>query len=249
MENPSFVAVYAESWGAARRVLASRSRFYWIWIGTAALVGALALTVPDTTAQSSSGQPTHVPGVFIGVFVGWMMLAGVLAYFVLADAVRAFVPSFRMTVQVFALVFVLNMAMSFAVQLATYCFLIPAFYIAPKMWLWIPNYLLESPEKTEVADALVRSWRDTNNFYWPTLGLMALTVVGLTVCATIATVIAAAMVAVFHPLAILATPLLVAVISYALAQLDWAWLQWAVLVRRRADALASATAAPIITSG
>lgn len=238
MEQPSAIQVYSQSWAAARAVLARRPRFYWAWIAAAAVVGALSLLVPDSVLQSKPGEPEPAVAIFITIFA-YAFMVSVLAYFVLADAVRTMVAAFAMTVPVFFLMLVINMATSMAVQIAMYFLVIPAFYVGPKMWLWAPNYLLESVEKTDLGNTLVRAWLDTNNLYWPTLGLMALVTLSSTLIIMFAVAIAAGLIQLFHPIAILTTPLLVAVTIYLSAQIYWAWLQWAVVIRRHADALAA----------
>src|SRR5579862_8624094 len=230
METPSAMQVYSESWSAARGVLASCSPFYWIWIAAAALVGALSLLVPDSILPPNPGQPQIAVAIPIAL-TGFSLMIAVLGYFVLADAVRAFVPAFRFTVPVFFLAVVVNMLYSFAIQFAMYCFVIPAFYIGPKLWLWMPNFLLTSDESTDIGTSLTQSWRDTDNLYWPTFALMALITISACAILLVAVLIASLLIEVFHPLAILATPLLLGVSLFVLAQIDWAWLRWAVDVR------------------
>jgi len=167
---------------------------------------------------------------------GYAILAAVAVYFILADAVRSIIPAFRMTPQIFIIMFLLNMAYSMAIQAAMYALIIPAFYIAPKLWLWTPNYLLSS-ENTDVAANLSHAWRDTNNLYWPTLGFMALTgFVSITI-EVVAICIAGLLIQVFAPSAIVMVPLVLAVTLFCLAFLYLGWMNWAVAIRRHADAL------------
>jgi len=244
MERLSVVEVYSNSWSGAKAVLAGRGRFYWAWLIAAAIIGALSLLVPDSILQNKPGEPTVAPAIFVDLTAFGVMIA-VLPYFILADAVRRFVPSFRMTVPVFFLTFAINMIYSIALQTAVYLLVIPAFYIGPKLWLWIPNFLLTDAERGDIGDPFARAWRDTNNLYWPTLGLMALLGFITAILLAIALAVAVVLVQVVRPLAIVATPLLLAASIYLIAQVNLAWLGWASAVRRRADSL---TAAVPVTS-
>ncbi len=239
MDRPSATKVFFESWPGARRVLASRPRFYWLWLAAAAVVGAASLLVPDSIMQTaSSPDPVPAPAVVALVCAG--MMVGVLAYFVLADAVRTFVPAFQMTVPVFFLALVANMGTSMGIQIAMYCFIVPAFYVGPKLWLWLPNYLLTTTEYGETAalgSSLTRAWLDTNNLYWPTLGLIVLILGSSILAAVVGLMLPFGMIVLFRPLAVVAAPLMVGALIYLTAQVDCAWLSWAVAVRRHADAL------------
>ena len=239
MERPSVMTAYSASWTEAVEVLRSRPRFYWWWIVAAAIVGALTLLVPDSIMETKEGQPTIAAAIPF-CLVAWELMIGVLAYFVLADTVRRIVPSFKMTVPVFFLGLGINLVYGWAVQIAMYVFIIPAFYIAPKLWLWYPYYLLYGVERSEFSETFVRSWRDTTGLYWPTFGLMALIV--FVELALLVVVLAGTMLPIqaFHPLAIITLPIMVGATIFVVAQVNYAWLAWAAAVRQYSDALAAA---------
>ena len=230
------MAVFAASWSGARTALASRPRFYWTWYIGAAVIGAVSLLAPSSMTQPAKPGDFWVaaPAVFsIGCFA---VIAAILVYFVMADTVRTFVPSFRMTFPVFVVQFVINMAYNAAVQLASYFLLIPAFYIGPKLWLWYPNYLLTvNGDNHDIVGALTRSWKETDGIYWPTLGLMVVVFAVGTVVLCAAILIAFLLVQLFNPLAIVTTPLLTFVAAYICAEIYHAWIGWAVAVGRYAE--------------
>jgi hypothetical protein len=236
METPSVAATISSAWADAPSVFRSRPRFYWMWLAGAAVAGALCLLIPADAFKSESGP--QITAAVVPAFVWTVLLASVVVYFILADAVRTIVPAFAMTPAVFFITLLLNMAYSMAVQFAAYVFIVPAFYIGPKLYLWVPNYLLTSTESTDVAVALQRAWRDTNNLYWPTLGFMLLSSLIATLLAVAAFGAGCIAIQFFAPSAIVAMPFMLAALMFLVSFTYLGWLRWAVAVRRHADALA-----------
>jgi hypothetical protein len=244
METPSVSAVFSAAWRGAPALFRSRPKLYWGFLAGGAAVGALALLTPANAFSSPDGPQFN--GALVPALLGYVLLAGVAGYFLLADAVRTIVPAFQMTFQVFLLTLLLNMVYSAAVQFAMYAFIIPAFYVAPKMWLLTPNYLLASLEPPDVLTYLSRAWRDTNDLYWPTLGFMLLSTCVSFILDGVAAGIAWIGIQLFAPLAIVLVPLVLAVTLFCVAFAYLGWLLWAVAVRKHADALAlTAVAVPV----
>ena len=239
METPSVSAVFSATWAGAPAIFRSRPKLYWGWLAGAFIVGALALLTPAGAFAMPSG-PKITPAL-VTALIGYALLLGVLVYFILADAVRTIVPTFQMTPQVFFITLLLNMAYSMAIQFAMYCLIVPAFYVGPKLWLWTPNYLLTS-ENTDVASNLTHAWRDTNNLYWPTLGFMVLTGLVSTIIEVVVVAIGAVAIQFFAPSAVVMVPVMTAVTMFCLAFVYLGWMNWAVAIRRHADALLIAVA-------
>jgi hypothetical protein len=238
MEAPSVTAVFASTWARVPAIFRSRPRFYWAWIVGGAIVGALALLTPAKAFATQSGP--QVTPALVTSLIGYWLMAIVLVYFILADAVRTIVPAFRMTPEVFAIMFVLNLIFSAALQFATYAFIVPAFYVGPKLWLATPYYLLRSFEPTDIVSNLTRAWRDTDNVYWPTFGFWTLefVVVGLIQFGGLG--IAAISIQYVPVSAIVMLPFALATSMFAFGAFYLGWLNWAVVIRRRADALLTA---------
>ena len=232
------MAVFSESWAGARAALRLRPRFYQIWYAAAAVVGALCLLAPSSLTQPTKPGEPWVAAPMIFAIVAWSLMVCVLVYFVVADTVRTFVPTFKMTVTVFMVAFVINLAYSAIVQFAMYFFIIPAFYVGPKLWLWLPKYLLTATdENQDIVGTLQRSWNDTTGIYWETLGLMVLTGLVLTVVLVTGIALGCLLIQLFNPLAIVVLPLLTWAFAYFCAEVYHAMLNWAVAARTYAASL------------
>jgi hypothetical protein len=240
METPSITAIFSKTWAGVPAIFHSRPKLYWAWLAGGALVGALAILTPAEFYVIPNGSPQIAPAV-ISALIGYALLLIVVVYFILADAVRAIVPGFRMTLQIFVITALLNMAFTTAVQFAAYALIIPALYIGPKLWLWTPNYLLSSGENMDVASNLTHAWRDTNNVYWPTLGFMVLTGF-ISMAINIAGISIGALAIQFFALsAIVMVPLMLAASMFCLALVYLGWMNWAVAIRKHADSLITAS--------
>jgi hypothetical protein len=242
METPSVSTVFSEAWGGAPAIFRSRPTLYWAWLAGGLVLGALALLTPAGAFSNPNGPP--ITAALVPALIGYALLAAIATYFILADAVRTIVPAFQMTVQVFFIMFLLNMAYSMAIQFAAYVLIIPAFYVAPKLWLWTPNYLLTSMGTIDVAGNFTHAWRDTNNLYWPTLGFMLLQGFVAVALEVVALGIGCLAIQFFAPSAIVMVPFMLAVTLFCLAFVYLGWLKWAVAIRRHSDALAVAVAQP-----
>jgi hypothetical protein len=242
METPSITAIFSHSWAGAPAIFRSRRKLYWGFLAGGLIVGALSLLVPANAFASTNTTGIQFNGELVPALIGYGLLVGVAAYFILADAVRTVVPAFAITVQVFFIMLLLNMAYGMAVQAAIYAFIIPAFYVAPKLWLWTPNFLLSNTENVDVASNLAHAWRDTNNLYWPTLGFMILTGFVSTLIELAAIGLACLAIQLFAPSAIIMVPLAIAATLFCLAFVYVAWINWAVAVRKHADALVAVPA-------
>lgn len=234
MERPSALRVYSESWFRARAVFASRPRFYAAWLAAAAINGVLAMF--DTRSLTGPGQP-YIAAAGLDAAFGWAIMSPIIVYFILADAVRTFVPSFRMTAPVFFIQLVINYAYGIVLEFSALAFIVPAFYIGPKLWLWPPNYLLTGVEKVDIGGSLTHAWQDTNGLYWPTFGLMALVTAAIFVFLLVGIGLGWLLVDLSHPLAVIVSPLVMAAYLIMVAQANCAWLGWSAAVRAHADAL------------
>lgn len=238
MERPSVNAVFMESWGGARAALRLRPKFYLWWYVAAAVIGALSLLAPASLTQPTKpGEPWIAAPMIFGI-VAWALMVNVFVYFVVADTVRTFVPEFKMTLSIFSVQFIINMAYSAIIQFAMYFFVVPAFWLGPKLWLWLPKYLLTAnDEHHDIVGALQRSWNDTTGIYWETFGLMALTGLILAIVVLLGILIACLLVQLFNPLGIVTLPLLTWLFGYFVAEIYHANLGWAVAARRYAASL------------
>jgi hypothetical protein len=243
METPSITAIFSKTWAGAPAILRSRPKLYWGFLGGGLIAGALSLLVPANAFAQANTSGIQFNAALVPAGICYALLIGVAAYFILADAVRSIVPAFRMTLQVFVITLLLNMVYSGVVQAALYCLVIPAFYVAPKLWLLTPNFLLSDPEKVDILSNLSHAWRDTNNLYWPTLGFMILTGFVSTLIQVAMLCIAALAIQFFTPSAIVMVPLAMASSLFCLAFVYLGWINWSVAIRKHADALVGVVAA------
>lgn len=237
METPSITAIFSHSWAGAPAILRSRPKLYWLFLAIGLIVGSLSLLTPANAFANANTNGIQVNGPLVPALVGYALVLGVAVYFILADAVRTVVPAFRMTLQAFVITLLLNMVYSGVVQAAIYALVIPAFYVAPKLWLLTPNFLLSDPEKVDILSNLSHAWRDTNNLYWPTLGFMILTGFVSTTIELVTLCIAALAIQFLAISAIVMVPLAIAVTLFCLAFVYLGWINWAVAIRKHADAL------------
>lgn len=112
----------------------------------------------------------------------------VITYYALAASIRTIQPSFSMTV----ITWFGNLGWSILVTLLTLAaglaFIIPAFWVAPKLVLTPFIYLLNAGAAGE--NPLERSWRITTGHYWSTFGLMLVSALPIAVVVVFAYMLA-----------------------------------------------------------
>lgn len=133
-----------------------------IMAAIATVVGALAWNAYP------NDQPPHLQAVSNAADI-FILIIG---YYALAASVRTIEPSFRFTVLKWLGMFGWSLVAALLILLAMLAFIIPVFWVAPKLALTPYIYLLS--EKSGEANPLGSSWRITTGHYWPTLGLMIL---------------------------------------------------------------------------
>lgn len=111
----------------------------------------------------------------IGECIG-ILLAIYWYYHSLANAVRLVDPGYAMTADHVLRLIGINFLYGICVEAGSLLLLIPGIYIANK---WSLASLIAVRENTGVFDALGRSWKVTDPFFWPTLGFNILSGLGV----------------------------------------------------------------------
>lgn len=96
----------------------------------------------------------------------------VLAYFLVASSVRTIHPAFRFTVERWFVLFGWGVVTAMVMMCAALAFIVPVFWVGPKIGLASYVYLLSNDRPTE--NPLAVSWRITTGHYWSTVGLTLL---------------------------------------------------------------------------
>jgi len=99
----------------------------------------------------------------------------VLAYFLVACSVRTIQPAFRFTVERWFVLFGWGILTLMVMMCAALAFIVPVFWVGPKIGLASYVYLLSNDRPTENPIAV--SWRITTGHYWSTVGLTFLLVI------------------------------------------------------------------------
>lgn len=126
--------------------------------------GVLIWNLPSTD--------TNVPGHLDALNSASGIFFLIVGYYLLAASVRTIDPSFRFTVVRWFATLGWALLAGVLTLLAAVAFIIPAFWVAPKLTLAPYVYLLSLGRSTE--NPVARSWRITTGHYWTTLGLNVL---------------------------------------------------------------------------
>jgi hypothetical protein len=202
----------SSSFTDSRATLMTYRKALYICLALAALAGLLGIFFPIGSQNQAL--------VAVSSFYYVIVLSIVLSYFGLAAAVRTIRPDFRMTVGRFFGALLYGLAVGIAIEIAAFFLIIPGIWIATKLSLTIPMYLLYPDEVLE------KTWSATAYRFWPTLGLVILTAIITAVLAGIATVAAVGIIMALPPAAIVLAPLALLVFAFV-QQFHWlALVRW-----------------------
>ncbi len=213
-----FARAFSEAWAR----LEVRPQFFFGFLVIATMLGGFALAAPSSWATADYSATTNV------LVIELLALAVILQYFVIADAIRAVVPSFRLTVLLFVLLALVNAGYSIIVEVGIFLLIVPGFYLAVKLSLWVPYLLFGN------SDAFTDSFSDTTGAFWETalLNFLAWAVCSIGLYAVYALVFIFA--EVWRASAVIVAPVATAAGLYLCTAVWLMWVHWAdALLQRR----------------
>lgn len=162
----------------------------------------------------------------------------VLAYYLIASAVRTIQPAFRFTVERWFVLLGWGILASMLMMCAALAFIIPMFWVGPKVALTGYVYLLSSGRPTENPIAV--SWRITTGHYWSTVGLNLLLVLAMTAASLLFSLVAYVFSLVPHVGALFAAPIMCLGSAWVYQVFYLALTRWTDALMRRDVALGGA---------
>jgi hypothetical protein len=130
-----------------------------VFCAIAAIVGVLAAVAPPSLSDKTSGVNAASSVLFAGIYA----LAVVAQYFVMADAIRAVNPAFRMTFVTFLMTLLIGFAYNIIVEVGLFLLIVPGIWVGVKFSAWLPMQLQGEP------DGFTRSWQCTTGRFWETI--------------------------------------------------------------------------------
>jgi len=117
-------------------------------------------------ALTSGGREDKLQGALFGCDLAII----VVSYFAIAAAVRTINPAYRMTAGQFFGILGYSLLAGLLTMLASFVFVIPAFWVGPKVLLTPYTYAITNG----ASGSLEKTWNMTTGYYWPTLGFFIL---------------------------------------------------------------------------
>jgi hypothetical protein len=162
----------------------------------------------------------------------------VMSYYAIAAAVRTLNPSYRMTAGQFFGFLGYSIVAGLLTTLASFFFVIPAFWIGPKVLLTPYTYVITNG----APGALPKTWNMTTGYYWPTLGFIILLAITVGIIAGVASGIATAVILAAPVASIIALPLVLAVLVWLLHVQALAYVRWTASLLPRVEPAVPVTA-------
>lgn len=178
-------------------------------------------------ALTSRGQEDMLQGALFGCDIAIV----VVSYYAIAAAVRTLNPSYRMTVGQFFGILGYSLLAGLLTMIASFVFVIPAFWVGPKVLLTPYVYAITNG----APGALEKSWNMTTGYYWPTLGFYILLGLAVGVLAMIAFGIAGAISYAVPFTAIVAIPVAIAILVWLLHVQALAYVRWTASLLQRIE--------------
>lgn len=175
-------------------------------------------------------------GLFQGLLFACDLVIVVISYFAIAAAVRTINPSYRMTAGQFLGFLGYSLLAGLMTAIAGFIFVIPAFWIGPKVLLTPYTYAITDG----APEALPKTWNMTTGYYWPTLGFLILLGLSVGVVTFVAVGLAGALIIVAPVTAIVAFPIALAVLVWVLHVQALAYVRWTASLLQRVEPNAAA---------
>lgn len=146
----------------------------------------------------------------------------VMTYYAIAASVRTLNPSYRMTVGQFFGFLGYSIVAGLLTMIAAFVFIIPAFWIGPKLLLTPYTYAITNG----APEALPKTWNMTTGYYWPTLGFLILLGLTISIVAFVGGAIVSAVMLLTPIAAVVALPVALAVFVWLLHVQALAYVRW-----------------------
>jgi hypothetical protein len=218
--EPAVDGVLGSAFADALELSKKNLRLALIMIVLGAVIGfAFALT--------SRGREDMLQGALVGCDLAIV----VVSYYAIAAAVRTLNPSYRMTVGQFFGILGYSLLAGLLTMVASFVFIIPAFWVGPKVLLTPYTYAITNG----APGALEKTWNMTTGYYWPTLGFLILLGLAVGVLAMVAFGIAGALIYMAPILAIVGLPIAIAVYVWLLHVQALAYVRWTASLLQRVE--------------
>lgn len=236
-DGPSVSQVFARSFADAGSLTAVNRIPVAIFLVLSTLAAAVFVFSMHGLPQSAL---TYSPSPLLTVFILCADVAfAVISYYSIAAAVRTVHPEFRMTFARFWGFFGYALLAGLLIGLSELAFIIPMFWVAPKVILAPYVYALGAAEPVKT------SWNMTTGYYWNTVGLLLLAAVSFTAIVGVTYLLCAAVAFVLPVTIIVIAPLVALVVSWTMHAHALAYVRWSdALIPRAGAGMGAATPSP-----
>lgn len=235
--RPSIMQVLSSSFRDAAALVKSNRVPAAVLIGVGT-IGAVVVALTPSGFPSGMKHASPAAGTVVMACIFAMeLILVVLAYYAIAASIRTVHAGYRMTGAQFFGILGYSLLAGLLTGVAEIAFVVPALWIAPKLMLMPYVYALGGREPFKIT------WNMTTGYYWQTIGMFLLTAlctVGLIVVAALLSIAGAR---VFPVSVVVLTPLVLAVVIWALHVHALVSIRWTWALMPRANAGVPQTAA------